>query len=530
MGAERLKDILAVRDLKVYWGTATTGRPHIGYFVPMTKIADFLKAGCQVTILFADLHAYLDNMKAPWELLHLRTKYYEAVIKALLESVGVPIDKLKFVRGTDYQLSREYTLDVYRLSTVVTEHDAKKGGAEVVKQVEHPLLSGLLYPLLQALDEEYLKVDAQFGGLDQRKIFALATECLPRLGYDKRIHLMNPMVPGLTGDKMSSSDRNSKIDLLESTATLKEKVGSAFCEPGNIEKNGVLSFLKMVLFPLSKDGKFVVKRLEKYGGDVIYNSYEEVEEAFKNKQLYPADLKDGVAAVLDAMLEPIRKKFQTPELQQLIRDAYPVEAAEAAQAAQAQAASTSSAAPKGKGKNPQGAAAATPAAQVPDIAKIDFRVGKIIKASKHPTADNLMVEEIDVGEPTPRQIVSGIANFYTPEDLKDKLVVVFCNLKESKFRQVASAGMVIAASTKAHDKVELVQPPTGAVPGERITFPSVTNEASPAVIDTKKKTVWDRVKDLLKTDGSGVAMYEALAFTTSKGPCVVASLVNSALG
>jgi hypothetical protein len=41
---------------------------------------------------------------------------------------------------------REYTLDVYRLSSVITEHDAKKAGAEVVKQVEHPLLSGLLYP------------------------------------------------------------------------------------------------------------------------------------------------------------------------------------------------------------------------------------------------------------------------------------------------------------------------------------------------------------------------------------------------
>lgn len=44
---------------------------------------------------------------------------------------------------------REYTLDVYRLSSIVTEHDAKKAGAEVVKQVEHPLLSGLLYPGLQ---------------------------------------------------------------------------------------------------------------------------------------------------------------------------------------------------------------------------------------------------------------------------------------------------------------------------------------------------------------------------------------------
>lgn len=64
----------------------------------------------------------------------------------MLTSIGVPLDKLKFVRGTDYELSKEYTLDVYRLSSVITEHDAKKAGAEVVKQVDHPLLSGLLYP------------------------------------------------------------------------------------------------------------------------------------------------------------------------------------------------------------------------------------------------------------------------------------------------------------------------------------------------------------------------------------------------
>ena len=75
----------------------------------------------------------------------------------------------------------------------MTEHDAKKAGAEVVKQVANPLLSGLLYPGLQALDEEYLKVDAQFGGIDQRKIFTFAEKYLPALGYEKRIHLMNPM-------------------------------------------------------------------------------------------------------------------------------------------------------------------------------------------------------------------------------------------------------------------------------------------------------------------------------------------------
>lgn len=48
LGADEMKKILAERDLKMYWGTAPTGRPHIGYFVPMTKIADFLSAGVEV--------------------------------------------------------------------------------------------------------------------------------------------------------------------------------------------------------------------------------------------------------------------------------------------------------------------------------------------------------------------------------------------------------------------------------------------------------------------------------------------------
>jgi tyrosyl-tRNA synthetase len=90
-------------------------------------------------------------MKAPWELLGHRTIYYEQIIKSMLKSIGVPLEKLRFVRGTDYQLSREYTLDVYRLSSVVTEHAAKKAGAEVVKQVASAFLSGLLYPGLQVM-------------------------------------------------------------------------------------------------------------------------------------------------------------------------------------------------------------------------------------------------------------------------------------------------------------------------------------------------------------------------------------------
>lgn len=50
LGDDKLKSVLKERDLKVYWGTATTGKPHVAYFVPMSKIADFLRAGCEVII------------------------------------------------------------------------------------------------------------------------------------------------------------------------------------------------------------------------------------------------------------------------------------------------------------------------------------------------------------------------------------------------------------------------------------------------------------------------------------------------
>jgi len=88
-------------------------------------------------------------------------------------------------------------MDMLRLASITSERDAKKAGAEVVKQTENAPLSGLLYPLMQALDEQYLDVDMQFGGVDQRKIFALAKLVLPKLGYKERAHCMNPMVRNL---------------------------------------------------------------------------------------------------------------------------------------------------------------------------------------------------------------------------------------------------------------------------------------------------------------------------------------------
>ena len=86
-----LQEIIGEKDLdaflkknkspSVYWGTMPTGSPHVSYYLPLLKIADFLKAGLKVKILVADLHAALAGVK--WEILQKRQSYYEALIHAM---------------------------------------------------------------------------------------------------------------------------------------------------------------------------------------------------------------------------------------------------------------------------------------------------------------------------------------------------------------------------------------------------------------------------------------------------------------
>ncbi|KAF2235437.1 putative tyrosyl-tRNA synthetase, cytoplasmic [Viridothelium virens] len=324
-----IREILPVRPLKLYQGTATTGRPHAAYFVPAIKIAQFLQAGCKVKVLLADLHGFLDADKVPEGVLESRAQYYERVIGALLRAVGVKLDNLEFVRGSSYQLTPEFSSDLLRLSKRVSVHDAVKASSQIVKSTGEPVMADGIYPMMQLLDEEYLDVDAEFGGIEQRKTFALANDTMNKVGFKVRAHLMNPMVPGLAGGKISSSDPKSKIDLVDDPETIRKKIAKAYCAPRELEGNGLLAFIQHVLLPYSQlqsqDGKAAITATLKDQSDpTTFTCFAEVVIAYESDLLTPQLAKKIVEEGLVKLITSVHQDFEADtEWQRISEAAYP---------------------------------------------------------------------------------------------------------------------------------------------------------------------------------------------------------------
>nr|XP_045581577.1 aminoacyl tRNA synthase complex-interacting multifunctional protein 1-like [Procambarus clarkii] len=158
-----------------------------------------------------------------------------------------------------------------------------------------------------------------------------------------------------------------------------------------------------------------------------------------------------------------------------------------------------------------------------DVSRLDFRVAKIVSAKKHPDADSLYVEEVDVGEEKTRTVVSGLVRFVSLEEMQNRMVVVLCNLKPAKMRGITSQAMVMCASTP--DKVEILTPPEGSQPGDLVEFEGYTRNPD-SVLNPKKK-IFETCAPDLKTDANKVAVYKGIPFTVAgKGIVVSQTLAN----
>jgi tyrosyl-tRNA synthetase len=328
---DRLRRLAEKRPVRVYWGTAPTGRIHVGYYLAILKIAEMVRANCRVIILIADLHAMLDNLKSTEKQIKNRSDYYERSIRRMLQFLRVSPDDVEIRRGSTHQLTPEYSMDVYRLNTQCSITEVQSAGEEVLRPAEVPMMGGLMYPTLQALDEEHLRVDAQLGGVDQRKIFEFARENLPKIGYRDRIHLMTPLVSELRFDlstgiceKMSSAKRETSIDLLDTRSEIKAKILRAWCPPKIIHDNSVLQLCRELVCPILRyqARDFIIFRTEFDGGPIGYQGFEAVKLAYSSGELCPDDLRRGVVDNLDRFIEPVRREFESREWRQILKHAY----------------------------------------------------------------------------------------------------------------------------------------------------------------------------------------------------------------
>jgi tyrosyl-tRNA synthetase len=241
------------------------------------------------------------------------------------------LSKVQFIYASDLVKNSEYWELVLKISMNSTLNRVKRCTQIMGREDTDALTaSQILYPLMQAADIFYLPADICQLGLDQRKVNMLAREVAGKIGKPKPISLSHHMLMGLGKPpdtnlkgvdravklKMSKSDPDSAIFMLDDPNDVKRKINKAYCPPQQIFENPVLDYTKSIIFELID--KFKVKRPEKYGGDVEYSSFEQLENDYEKGDLNPADLKPSVINYLNQLLKPIREHFEkNPRAKQL---------------------------------------------------------------------------------------------------------------------------------------------------------------------------------------------------------------------
>jgi len=296
---DELRSLLSKPAKKVYAGYEPSGEIHLGHLVTVNKLVDLQEAGFEVVVLLADLHAFL-NRKGTMEQVRELADYNRRCFE------GLGLKDVTYILGSDLQLSRDYDLLVLQLSQQITLNRAMRSMDEVGRQMDHPTVSQMIYPLMQAADIAMLNVDAAVGGIDQRKIHMLAREHLLNFGYAAPVCIHTPILNGLDGKKMSSSQGNF-ISVVDSEDEIKKKCQKAFC-PKEIADNPVLQIFQYHIFPRLPE--VTVRRPEKFGGDRSFASYSGIEQAYQKGEIHPLDLKKTCGDCLIEILRPVREYIQ----------------------------------------------------------------------------------------------------------------------------------------------------------------------------------------------------------------------------
>ncbi len=348
---ESLKQLVeSDTPLKHYIGFEISGKIHLGTgLMCMLKVKDLQEAGVECNIFLADWHSWINNkLGGDMEVIQdVAVNYFKEGLKASLECVGGDSEDVNFILGSElYEENEEYWRTVIDISKNTTLSRMKRSitiaGREEGESVD---FATLIYPPMQVADIFSQGINIAQAGTDQRKAQVIARDVAGKLEHsplkDKDGNIIKPsvihhhLILGLgkppkwpiseeerdelwTDLKMSKSKPKTCVYIHDSPDDIREKLKDAFCPEGEIEFNPVLDWCEHLIMPLVDEIK--VERPEKYGGDVVYETYEEVEKDFEQEELHPLDLKEAVAEELIDILEPAREHFNKPEINEMLKE------------------------------------------------------------------------------------------------------------------------------------------------------------------------------------------------------------------
>ena len=329
------EEIITERELKTlletnehptaYDGFEPSGLAHLPFGVLRPILVDeMLKAGVRMKLWIADWFAWVNNkMGGDLDKIQEVGRYFVEVWKA----AGVDMSRVEVLWTSDAARNEEYWKRVVTVAQNSTLARAQRALTIAGRTTRETIQTAqLFYPMMQVADIFWLDVDICQLGLDQRRANILAREIAEKMKWKKPVAVHHHMLIGLEGtkepegydengaldaeiaSKMSKSKPETSIFVHDSAEVIMKKVNSAYCPPKVVEGNALIEYSRYIVFKKQKSLK--IERPEKYGGNAEFFSSADLEGAFREGTLHPADLKKGVGEALDSIIAPVRTHFE----------------------------------------------------------------------------------------------------------------------------------------------------------------------------------------------------------------------------
>jgi len=319
---EELKNMFETKEHPViYDGFEPSGVAPIHFgLLRATNLKTMLSTGVRFKLYLADYFGFINNkLGGNLETIQTAGEYFIEVWKAC----GIDTNKVEICWASELMDGMKYWDRALKIAKQTTLNRIKKS-VTIMGRKEGDELSfaQLMYPIMQVSDIFELELDGCQMGMDQRRANMLARDIAEKYKWQKPVAMHHSLLLGLKGiqstdgnkeevmmaSKMSKSDPSSCIYMHETFDELKSKLNKAFCPEKIVEGNPILDYSKNIIFKNIKEMK--IERPAKFGGDITFTSYKELEDTYVAGKLHPMDLKVGVGNELEKLIKPVREYFE----------------------------------------------------------------------------------------------------------------------------------------------------------------------------------------------------------------------------